>query len=269
MNIPLLEFAKLVLPFRKAEGLLLMLQVYLDDSGTHDNAPVLVVGGLIGTPSCWDQLEKKWTARLTEPLPGKPPIKAFHLSHLVGHFGEFKDYKPAEVDRLRYIFREIILESNLFQIATVISRPDWDELVVPPYSDILGSAEEVCFSGIVVNSLEFLHRHGLTDQKIAYVYDIGRKTPKLERLFKIIENPEYRPQIASVSWGQVNDMPPLQAADFIANENYRAAQEWLETGDVSSLHFKRLLDGTDLGFVLGREEIQADIDRRGPDGRLR
>ena len=268
MIMPVAELAKAILPFR-GDGWILMLEAYLDDSGTHQKAPVVVIGGLIGPTQHWDALEREWVAKLAEPLPGKPAIKAFHLSHLIGHHGEFRDYRPAEIDMLRHDFRQIILDSSLLQIVTVVSRPDWDELVVPPYRNVLGSAEEMCFSGIIVNSLEFLRARSTRGQKIAYVYDIGRKTPELERLFKMVENPEYRPEITSVTWGQVNDMPPLQAADFIANENYRAAQEWMETGDVKSPHFRRLLDGLDLGFILGREEIQAELAKRGPDGKLR
>jgi hypothetical protein len=269
MIFPVLELAKMVLPHRRASGYLFMLQAYLDDSGTHNGAPVLAIGGLIGTPESWDGLEQAWIARLREPLPGKPPVRAFHLSHLIGHFGEFRDYKPAEVDALRFEFRKIILESNLCQIATVISLQDWHELVVPPYSDVLGTPEEVCFSGIVINSLEFLQSHGVTNRKIAYIYDIGRKTPEFERLFRMVEDPRYRPQVTSVTWAQVNDMPPLQAADFIANENYRAAIEYLNTGNFESPHFRRLIEGADLGFILDREHIQAEIARRAPDGKLR
>ena len=269
MNVPVLELAKLALPFRGANGCLFMLQAYLDDSGTHDGSPVVVIGGLIGPPDNWDRFEKQWVSLMKAPLSGKPPVRAFHLSHLIGHHGEFRDYKQGEVDRLRYKLRQIIIDSDLLQIATVVSRPDWDELVVGPYRDVLGSAEEICFSGIVVKSLEFLQRYSNTsDQKIAYVYDIGRKTPEIEELFRMVEMPEYRPQVASVTWGQVNDMPPLQAADFIANENYRAAKEWLKTGDVQSKHFLQLLDGKDLGFILDREHILAEIARRGSDGQL-
>lgn len=269
MIVGVKELAKAIFP-AFADGWVVMLRAYLDDSGTHDGAPVVVVGGLIGPTEHWDRLEQRWIEKLSSPLPGKPALKAFHLSHLVGHFGEFRDYKPAEVDRLRYEFREIILQSDLLQIVTVVSRPDWDELVVPPYRDVLGSAEEMCFTGFITNSLEFLRRHKSTNgQKIAYVYDVGRKTPELERLFRIVEMPEYRPEVASVTWGRVEDMPALQAADFIANENYRASQEWLATGDVKSPHFRRLLQGLDTGFILDREHIQAEIDRRGPDGNLR
>jgi hypothetical protein len=248
--------------------MLCMLQVYLDDSGTHASSPVVVVAGAIGHAASWAELESKWRAKLAEPLPGKPPIKAFHLSELLGHYGDFKDYRPAEVDALRHDFRQIILESNLHQIVTAISRPDWDNLVVGPYRNELGGAEEMCFTGIVLKSVEFLRQLNAPNLAISYVYDLGRQTPEFQRLFQLARDPSYRPEIASVTWGRVEQMPALQAADFIANENFRAAQEWMKDGTVTSPHFKRLLEGSTLGFVLGRKEIEAEISRRGIDGRL-
>ena len=108
--------------------------------------------------------------------------------------------------------------------------------------------------------------------KIAYVYDIGRKTQQLEDVITLVENKQYRPEVASVSWGRVADMPPLQAADMIATESFWAVQKWIESGDHknASAHFKRLMEEmAGDGIILDREGIQAEIDRRGSDGKLR
>lgn len=249
-----------------------MLRAYFDDSGTHGDSPVVVVGGLIGLTEDWGKLEDEWRAKLAFPLPGKPPLKAFHLSHLVGHYCEFRDYKSAECDALRHDFRQIILEANLRQLSMVASRLDWDELVVSPYREFMGSAEEACFIGFIKKSIEVVKEINVPELKIDFIYDVGRKTPQLENAIKFIENKEYRPEVASVSWGRVKDMPPLQSADMIANENYRAAKKWLEAGDLTntSVHFKRLLEGmAGDALILDRETIQAEINRRGPDGRPR
>jgi len=73
-----------------------MLQAYFDDSGTHATASVVVVGGLLGLRNDWIKLCDEWKAKLAAPLGGKPPLKAFHLSHCVGHYGEFYDYTSTE-----------------------------------------------------------------------------------------------------------------------------------------------------------------------------
>ena len=191
MTISVREFVNVVLPYGKTEGWLCMLRAYSDDSGTHKGAPVVVIGGLLGLIADWGKLEEKWCAKLASPLPGKPPLKAFHLSHLVGHHVEFEDYGSAESDLLRHDFRQIILEANLRQLSVVVSRADWDELVVPPYRDFMGSAEEACFVGFINKSIEIVREINIPKLKIAYIYDVGRKTPQFEKVIKLVENQEY------------------------------------------------------------------------------
>jgi hypothetical protein len=60
----------------------MMIRGYFDDSGTHGNSSVVVLGGLIGNVEQWERFEIAWAARLADPLPGynKPPLPMFHLS---------------------------------------------------------------------------------------------------------------------------------------------------------------------------------------------
>lgn len=249
-----------------------MLKAYFDDSGTHNKSPVVVVGGLLGLKDDWTKLDSEWRAKLAAPLPGKPPLKAFHLSHCCLHEEEFRDYTTTEGDVLRHDLRQIMLRAGLYQLSYVVSRADWDELVLPQYRGVMGSAEEACFLSFVMGAIDIVRKANNPGLKIAFVYDLGRKTPRFEELIRLIEDPKFRPEVASVSWGRVAEMPPLQAADTIATENYWASQKWLSDGDLraTSSHFKRLLNGmAGEGFILDREAIQAEINRRGPDGKVR
>ena len=135
----------------------------------------------------------------------------------------------------------------------------------------MGDAEEACFIKFIERSMEIIRPLELKNLKIAYVYDIGRASERLIYLATLFKRSAHRPAFGSFSWGKVEDMPPLQAADTIANENYRAVQKWMEEGSLksASAHFQRLLENmAGEGMLLDREGIQAEIDRRGPDGRL-
>ena len=57
-----------------------VLGAFFDDSGTHDDSSLVVIGGLLGTEEQWDAFEAAWTTRLANPLSDKPPLKQFHLS---------------------------------------------------------------------------------------------------------------------------------------------------------------------------------------------
>jgi hypothetical protein len=59
-----------------------MIRAYFDDSGTHHRySAVTAMGGLLGSITQWEEFETRWAAKLAHPLPGKPRLKAFHLSH--------------------------------------------------------------------------------------------------------------------------------------------------------------------------------------------
>ena len=65
---------------RAHKKLMLMLEAYFDDSGTHDGSDVIVWGGLLGTEEQWKVLNSAWRKLLKEPLPGKPFLKKFGLA---------------------------------------------------------------------------------------------------------------------------------------------------------------------------------------------
>ncbi len=106
-----------------------MLDCYFDDSGTHPGADVLVWGGIMGTAEQISDLADSWRKLLRAPLPSKPPLKQFHLSHCASANGEFVNYTPGERDAVRYQFRKAISDSEMEAIAFAVSVRDWDELV--------------------------------------------------------------------------------------------------------------------------------------------
>lgn len=249
-----------------------MLQAYLDDSGTHDGSPVVVVGGLIGLEKDWRNLEEQWLTKLAAPLPNKRPLKSFHLGPCVQRRGEFEDYSFAESEALRHDFRQIILGSNLYQLSLAIPKTDWDELIVPPYRNFLGTAEEACFFQFIEKSIELVRKFKTQKLQIAYVYDLGRESEHLARVARLFKESASRSEFHSFEWGKVGDMPRLQAADMIATESYWAVQNWIADGSVANadVHFQRLHNGmAGEGLILDREAIEAEISRRGPDGKLR
>src|SRR5947209_3862900 len=117
--LPIREMVKAGwLPTGEREGLLMLLRAYFDDSGTHGNSEVVVMGGLIGTVEQWDRFEAAWAAKLACPLEGKPPLKkGFHLSACNARDGEFSHYSDAEQDALIHAFRQIIIDCMLTSTA--------------------------------------------------------------------------------------------------------------------------------------------------------
>ena len=250
-----------------------MLRAYFDDSGTHANSSVVVMGGLIGTVQQWERFERAWAARLADPLPGydKPPLKMFHLSACEGRWPKsgFEDYSDAEQAALIHDFRRIILDAKLTSTASAIDRKAWDELVVGPYRAVLGSALEVCFADCIAETNRIANPQPEVDT-IAVVFDKGIWSERLQAIGDEWTYPLGRPRIVSVDFASVADVLPLQGADIVATENYWHAVEWLKLGDVAlpRPHLRDYLANMlHEGRILDREAIANEIARRGPDGR--
>jgi hypothetical protein len=92
-----------------------------------------------------ERLRTAWTALLDNPLPGKPPLKEFHLSPLRAKKDEFEGYNQAERDHVNYLFRRVILDLGLVTLAAAIDRVAWNELVVGPLVEMIGPPEQLCF----------------------------------------------------------------------------------------------------------------------------
>jgi hypothetical protein len=89
-----------------------VLAAFFDDSGTHASTPVVAIGGLLGTGEQWGVFGSTSTALMHNPLPGKPPLKQFHLSPRRAAQGEFRNYSLVERDHITKLFRKIILDTT-------------------------------------------------------------------------------------------------------------------------------------------------------------
>jgi hypothetical protein len=249
---------------------LLMLRAYFDDSGTHTNSEVTVMGGLILTVEQWERFERNWAAKLERPLEGKPPLKMFHLHACNARNGDFKGYSDAEQDAVIHDFRQVIIDAQLTSVAMAVDKHAWDELIVGPLRDVLGDALAPCFEKCLEEIVRFAnpHPHG---HNLAVWFDKGIQTEYLRNVGDLWTRPLGRPRIVSVNVAPVEDLLPLQGADIVATEHYWYAVECLRRGEAAGprphlRHFlKHMLHE---GLILGRDGIEREVRRRGPDGRV-
>lgn len=236
-----------------------MLRAYFDDSGTHARSPVVVVGGLVGSVADWERFEGSWGQKLAAPLPGKPPLKMFHLAACKAGDGEFEGYSIAERDAVTHDFRQIIIESNLVGVASAIERKAWAELVVEPYTAKIEADDLIqCVCYCIEETIRIAGPHPDGDS-IAIYFDRGMWLSHMKEITDRYTFPPGRPRVVSISAVKVADFYPLQGADTVATESYWYGQQWLENGASATAraHFEDYLANVRAtGVILGRAEIE-------------
>lgn len=256
------DLACVSFPGRRRPRKMLMLECYFDDSGTHQGSRVVSWGGIMGTTQEIQKLADAWTALLLEPLPGKPQLRQFHLSHCARSWGEFVDYKLAERDAVRFAFRSVIAESGVEIFSAAVSIADWDEIIVGPSRDYFGSAEQCAMSECIRFGLQ--HASDLQEAEVSLTFDQGRKRPPLvERVNRVKQCYNGFSRLENIGFSPVDQFVTLQAADTIATESYWHALDWLVESEAKPQpHFQSLLNKVaGNGLLIDREEALRNLDR--------
>ena len=249
-----------------------MLRAFFDDSGTHRQSPVVVIGGLLGTSAQWDDFEIAWTELLARSVPRRPPLKQFHLAACRGRYDEFQDYNLAERDRVTHDFRRIILDAGIVTLAIAVNGSVWDELVVGDVRYQLGEPIELCFS-TCIDLLVKTARIRYPGEEVLISVDAGVEAQLAKWAHLFLSQSDRYSEIADIVFAPVSAVAALQGADMIATETYQYAQEWLRDGKenaVANAHFRGFLQREiSIGLVYDREHIAETVALLRASGRAR
>ena len=237
------DIASIGFPMGMTDGRLLMLKMYLDDTGTHGGSPVVGVGGLIGTEAQWTDFDTRWKALLAEPVPGAPPIRMWHSWHCRFGEGEFSAYGEADRDFATQRFRTALTESGVISAANMIDNQAWDELVVAKFGQSMATAEATALFRLIDRVMPWA-THQSEGPDVTIYYDLGRKRKEIEQLAGLLTDGATRyPYVTSFTFMAVARATPLQGADMIATESFWHAKDFLKYGEDAPVrpHFKDYL----------------------------
>ncbi len=242
---------------------IVVLGAFFDDSGTHDDAPFVAIGGLLGTENQWEYFNKRWLSQLEEPAPGKSRVKQFHLNDCKYPCGDFKNYTLNEREYAIGRFRDIILDVGLITIAAAVDLAVWRELVTGQVAEELGNPIGLCFYKCVEATFNAI-RWRRPGEQIVFMFDQGTqdKLDMWTRLFSLQK--DKFPELNAMGFLEVEKNPPLQGADYIAYNTYQFAQSSFALGSsavpdpIFSCFMKRELS---CGLIFGREQISEIVER--------
>src|SRR3954447_19259018 len=239
-----------------------MSQGYFDDSGTHGSSEVVVWGGLMGTDSQWLRFGRDWNSKLDDPLPGKPPLKRFHMTDCQAKDGEFRDYSEAEKNAVIHDFRKVILDSGIYGYAAAVVIADWNEIIGGKSYGRFGDADFFCMNLCVLNAARFA-RDFTEDRFISLAFDDRKEHAEANQFVLSIFQEAYNThrqneEVAGISFLPTLKFAPLQAADMIAWETYNHAKTWKPggQGEPERPHLQRLVEtGRFIAHIANRNSI--------------
>jgi len=186
-------------------GVVGVLKVAVDESGTRKDDPCLVMAACVATSRQWGMFVDEWT----ETSKGRVPEgKHYHAQERWCEEGGLNDELPPLMDK--YLD---------YRLVVTLSESDYRKNASEKYRSQFGSSYTTCAMSLIVHLAERNRRVG--GGKMAFLFEAGHR--KHEYLMKLlgrsIDSPEFRDQfrIQSATYaGKGNKV--LHPSDLLAHE---------------------------------------------------
>jgi hypothetical protein len=99
------------------------LTAYLDESGTHDASPTLVLGGALAKKIAWSRCERE--LRNLFKVYG---LEAFHAKHIRHRTGPFKGWSQPKMRAFVGDFLELIFKRSAYRVAVTCEPANYVEI---------------------------------------------------------------------------------------------------------------------------------------------
>jgi Protein of unknown function (DUF3800) len=203
------------------DGVIAVLKTYMDESGTHDESPVVTVGAYIARPEEWKNWTRDWNRQKRRVPPARKPIKVFHAVDCANREGEFEGWTRPERDAFVIDLLPVLPRYSLVGCAIGIHMQSFNDAMKshPELKEMFGTPYTACFQWVVQTVVNMLDAYG-SDQRIGFFHECNDYTQEAVMAFEWVRKHRLRGRKAiSLSFGGKEDYVPLQAADVLAYES--------------------------------------------------
>jgi Protein of unknown function (DUF3800) len=230
-----------------------IIDVYMDESGTHDSSEMMTIGGLVGRPNHWHYFDRRWAKMLK-----KRSIPYFHTKSLLDTHKPFKGWTRAQKAELINRAGDIQQKQTMFGFSTALRRSDYEEFYKSgerPKKIPLDSLYGLCFRYCATWLPSILEASlGTKDFEINFIMEAGHKNAgDALRVFNQIKNEADNPAIFKSLTFRNKESLGLQGADYVAHATWLVESE---PGVESHLtDFPKDGDLSDAKRILGRKPV--------------
>ena len=199
----------------------MMLKIFMDETGVHDDAEMVAVGAYICNPKAWRAWTKDWNIHKRKVPDGRRPIQVFHATDCANGKGEFEGWDK-EKERDPYVAQllPVIPAHPLAGVVVGVHLTEFEkafrdhvELV-----EMFGTPYTACFQWAISIIVDLATERG-HGQRMAFVHEINDYKGECLKAFEYINtylNPRKIPM--TIGFGTKEQYTPLQAADVLAYE---------------------------------------------------
>jgi hypothetical protein len=247
-----LAFPSIVAP---ACRLVVILEGYFDESGTHTGSRTLSLAGYVSTPERWAAFEVEWRAALVDF-----GLEFWHMASFANQAGQYANWTE-ETRRARFARLAGIIESHaLYSIGVVFATADYEASIPLFVRRQFGGPYGAAAAEMIFVGGEYARPQ---DGWMAYVLESGAEgSGQVLNMFRrnerVATEKEYF-RLLSLRFENKRDFVPLQAADMLAYELYRLLSHNLgaETRPPRSFHLGPLGRTPHTWRHLPADELQA------------
>jgi Protein of unknown function (DUF3800) len=249
-----------------------VLKAYIDESGVHDDSPVLTVAAYLGRQNVWRNWTKRWNVT-------KRPIRVCHAADAANLKAEFKDWTKEQVAELAKKLLPVIADTEIAGMVIGVHMDEYRKAIAPhpELEMLLGNPYSACFHWLISTILHLANEQK-SGERIAFIHEINDYQGEATTAFAWIK--EYinmGNRAVSLTFGSKESYTPLQAADILAyegNKRFRDANKpprraWTALNPKDKIiegHFgKHNMDR----LVSDLQKVHADLLTAGWDGKER
>ena len=174
----------------------MILQAYVDDSGSGKREPFFALGGFISTYENWARLADAWE----NALRSSPAIPYFKMSNAYAKRGVFEGWERKDIDAKISVLTGIIQSYVMVRISSSVDRRAYDRYLAGKSPPEIDDPYFLCFYQLIYAVLVHQRRYKW-DTQIDWIFDeqdkLGKATVAEFKQFKAMAHPSVRPLIGS------------------------------------------------------------------------
>ncbi|MER8501296.1 DUF3800 domain-containing protein [Mesorhizobium sp. M0904] len=193
---------------------MVVIEVYLDESGTDHDSQILSVSAVWASKEDWQIWTLEW-------IVAKAPIKIHHSVDCHNRHGEYEGWTREERDRHVKRILPVVKNHYIRGIIAAVDRRKLSEVLAHKHSlaikpeDMVRGWYYICLQWALRSTWEKLASEG--HDNIAFVHEANQYSAAATEAFQQVQR-HFPGKSATFNFGSKTRHPPLQCADVLAYE---------------------------------------------------